>query len=95
MNFIMPNLNLKISDSEDAPKRFVPEMSFSWYYIYEHFGKLNQKNLIQIATILSALINVKIPRDAKRRKLLLYKWFDDNWPLIQKHIGNIVIKDSE
>lgn len=51
----------------------------AYQMIVDKFGNnIRQQELIQIACCLSKKIGVKVERDSKRRKDLLFKWFQDN-----------------
>lgn len=52
---------------------------------------ISLNGLIQIAGIISKLINVKFERNYKRRKALIIKWFQDNEELIAPIKSNVKI----
>lgn len=63
-----------------------------WLELTAHFGpKLNQDELISIAQLVSCHAHVKLDRDAKRRKVVLVKWFEEHWGVIRPLIGSIVL----
>jgi hypothetical protein len=47
------------------------------------YGDLTRRSLYSLASLLSALSDVKLPRDFTRRKELLVKWFDDNFDALE------------
>lgn len=56
--------------------------------------KINQitlTGLTQIAKFISELSDTKFPRNYKRKKDLIVKWFDDNHDIIESYISNIQI----
>lgn len=65
-------------------KGFNVNKSNAWIYLRSNYGeKLTQNDLIRIANIVSTYTGIKISRDAKRRKVVLLKWFDENWHQIK------------
>ena len=56
----------------------------AWKYLCERFGShLNQKELISIAELIASKNHLKLDRDAKRRKVVLIKWFQENWEIVK------------
>ena len=76
--------------------------SKAWKAICEKFGpNLNQSELLSIAEVLCSEVNhtqrntpLKVDREAKRRKEVLIKWFDENYPDIQPYLKTIVLEDE-
>ena len=65
-----------------------------WRDLTAHFGpKVNHEELISIAELISKHANIKLDRDAKRRKVVLVKWFQEHWSMIQPLLGAIVLDD--
>ena len=58
------------------------------------WDQLNHKELRSIAVILAKKCNITLDREAKRRKPILVKWFDDNWCDISKIIGRFALLDQ-
>jgi hypothetical protein len=40
------------------------------------------------------MIGISIDREAKRRKEILVKWFDDHWVIVSVVLNQIRLKDS-
>lgn len=56
--------------------------------------KINQislTGLIQISRLVSELADIKFPRNYKRKKDLIIKWFDDNSSIIDLYRNNIQV----
>ncbi|KAK8834168.1 hypothetical protein M9Y10_011661 [Tritrichomonas musculus] len=75
---------------------FDPKNCFVWKKFCEKFGSsLSQTELISIAEVISSNIGVKVDREAKRRKEILIKWFDENSEKIIPFIDFLRIERSE
>lgn len=73
---------------------FNPKDNRAWKAITEQFGvQIKQPELLSIATLVAENANIKLDRDAKRRKTVLIKWFDEHWDVIQKFIHFVVLED--
>ena len=67
----------------------------SWSIISSRWGdNLSQTELLGIATILCTKTGLKVDREAKRRKDVLVKWFDENFHIIQRYFDLIVLEDD-
>jgi hypothetical protein len=65
------------------PRSFNPKDNRAWTCLTQQFGaSLNQNNQVQMATLLAGAAHVKLDRDAMRRKSVLVKWFEENWPAV-------------
>ena len=69
--------------------------SDAWSYLCRHFGnKVTQEELVSIADAIKPYARVKLDRDARRRKSVILKWYQDNWPQIQHYIKYVVLEDE-
>jgi hypothetical protein len=50
--------------------------------------------LRSLAEVVGAEIGVKVDREAKRRKEVLIKWFDENYALMGPILARIQMEDS-
>lgn len=74
---------------------FDPKDNEVWRRITQRFGaNVKQPELLSIATVLSQTANVKLDRDAKRRKTVLIKWFQENWAAISPYLDYVVLEDN-
>ena len=74
---------------------FNPKDNIVWHEITQRFGaSIKQPELLSIATVLAQNANVKLDRDAKRRKSVLIKWFEENWAAIHPFLDYVVLEDS-
>jgi len=63
-----------------------------WKSLSNRFGdKITQEELISIAELLANTIEVKLDRDARRRKVVLIKWFEENWAKIEPLVKYIIL----
>jgi hypothetical protein len=68
----------------------------AWQDIRSRFGdSLNQAELLSLAEVIGTEIGVKVDREAKRRKEVLIKWFDENYPSIQNILAAIQMEDCD
>jgi hypothetical protein len=55
--------------------------------------RLSQDELVSIADLVARKANLRLDRDARRRKPVMLKWFDENWQIIQPLLSDIVLED--
>jgi hypothetical protein len=66
-----------------------------WKTITEKFGtNIKQPELLSMASVLASHANIKLDRDAKRRKSVLIKWFEENWTAIEPFLKFVVLEDA-
>jgi hypothetical protein len=66
-----------------------------WKEITQRFGNnIKQPELLSIAQVLASSADVKLDRDAKRRKTVLVKWFEENWERIAPYLDYVVLEDA-
>lgn len=71
------------------------QASRSWLYLCRQFGPdLNQGELLSIAEVVAEQANLRVDRDAKRRKNVLRKWFEENWNIISLFITRVELEDD-
>jgi hypothetical protein len=54
---------------------------------------LNQTELLSIAQVLGWMLDIRVDREAKRRKEVLVKWFDEHWSAISDTVNLIRLED--
>jgi hypothetical protein len=70
-------------------------LSYTWAYLSDAFGpRLNQEELVSIAELISGILRIRLDRDARRRKPVMIKWFEENWCYIQPVLRNVVLSPS-
>ncbi|KAK8834742.1 hypothetical protein M9Y10_011163 [Tritrichomonas musculus] len=75
---------------------FNPKDNTAWREITNRFGNnIKQPELLSIATVLANNANIKLDRDAKRRKSVLIKWFEENWKAILPFLDYVVLEDVQ
>jgi hypothetical protein len=66
-----------------------------WKEITAKFGtNIKQPELLSIADVLARHANIKLDRDAKRRKAVLIKWFNENWASLQPYLDFVVLEEA-
>lgn len=76
-------------------KDFNPRETDAWKKITQKFGpNIKQPELISIANLLASQAKIKLDRDAKRRKSVLIKWFQEHWDEISCYIDFVVLEDA-
>lgn len=81
---------------DERLRGFSLKTSPAWHEICTRFGSnLNQTELLSIAEVLGAQINVKVDREAKRRKEVLIKWFDENLMVILPYFSKMILEDRD
>jgi hypothetical protein len=67
----------------------------AWRYLSLAYGPtLSQDELISIAELISPRVSIKLDRDARRRKCVMIKWFEEHWALIQPLLCSIVLESQ-
>jgi len=65
-----------------------------WEELSKRFGAdIKRGELTNIAILLSETLKIKLDRDAKRRKCVLLKWFDENWEMIYPLLDYVILDD--
>ncbi|KAH0785637.1 hypothetical protein GPJ56_010387 [Histomonas meleagridis] len=94
INSTTPELNPEKKRINGRLSGFNPKESLVWKEITRRFGvNIKQPELVSIATVLANSAKIKLDRDAKRRKTVLIKWFDENYPLISPYLDYVVLQD--
>jgi hypothetical protein len=66
-----------------------------WVTITERFGPdVTHTELITLAIILAQKAGIVLDRDAKRRKQVLVKWFEEHWTEILPFVHLIALEDA-
>ena len=67
-----------------------------WAEIARRFGaNVKQGELTNIAQVIANHAGIKLDRDAKRRKCVLLKWFDENWEKITPFLDYVILASSD
>lgn len=66
-----------------------------WEFLTARFGhKLTQDELVSIADLICRQTQLRLDRDARRRKVVLLKWFEENWTIVQPLL-HIIVLDTD
>ncbi|OHS96568.1 hypothetical protein TRFO_37278 [Tritrichomonas foetus] len=77
-------------------KGFSVRESAAWKEICKRFGpNLNQTELLSLAEVIAKQANLKVDREAKRRKEVLIKWYEENLTEVMEYLPYVVLQDSE
>lgn len=72
---------------------FDPKNNIAWRTLTDRLGSnLTQRELLSIARLVSQEANIKLDRDARRRKIVLIKWFVENWKFVEPRLSDIVLE---
>ena len=83
---------------DDRIRNFEYEESEAWAELRKRgWDQLRQAELLSIALLLSMKLKVPIDREAKRRKNVLVKWFDENLAELRMKMDyvSLVFKNDE
>ena len=70
--------------------------SYAWKTLSAKFGpKLAHEELMSIAELLLTQTKLVLDRDAKRRKAVLVKWFEENWDVIHGYLNYIILESDD
>ena len=65
-----------------------------WRHLSYYYGpKVKQEELVSIADLICEKVNLKLDRDARRRKIVMIKWFEEHWQQIQPLLHMIVLEN--
>lgn len=75
---------------------FVYKNSAAWKVITEKYGdNLNQAELLSLAEVIAEQLGLKVDREAKRRKEVLVKWYDEHLSEIMCLLPRIILEDKD
>jgi hypothetical protein len=75
---------------------FNPKDNLVWKAISTKFGSsIKFPELLSIANVLAVSAAVHLDRDAKRRKCVLIKWFEEHWPVLAPYFDTVVLQTVE
>jgi hypothetical protein len=49
---------------------------------------------VSIADLVAKKLDIRLDRDARRRKAVMIKWFNENWEVIEPLLRHIVLEDA-
>ena len=77
-------------------KGFQWKESAAWQDITRFFGPgLSQEELLAIAEILASAAGLKTDREARRRKEVLIKWFDENYNVLRPMFDRLELYNGD
>jgi hypothetical protein len=54
-------------------------------------SRLVHEELVSIAVLVADRLNITVDIDARRRKVVMFKWFEENWASIEPLLHDIVL----
>jgi hypothetical protein len=79
----------------DRLEGFNFKTSLGWQAISTHFGEtLTQTELLSVAKVIGSELGINIDREAKRRKEVLVKWFDEHYEHLSEILPRITLEDD-
>jgi hypothetical protein len=81
---------------EEKRRGFDAYSSRAWTCLTNKYGpRISQEKLLSLAQVAAFELRLGLPREWKRRKEMLVRWFDENldivWPFIQ---AKVVVSDT-
>ena len=74
---------------------FDANCSDAWTALCQQFGnKITHEELVSIAEAIKPYCNIKLDRDARRRKSVILKWYQDNWADIKQYIQYVSLEGN-
>jgi hypothetical protein len=71
-------------------------LSHAWRYLAFVYGeKVTQGELVSIADLLARSIGIRLDRDARRRKVVMIKWFEEHWAIILPFLRVVALVKSD
>ena len=99
--FIIPEIQKSQTEAERRRVEirlsgFDGKNSDAWAEICEAFGpNLSQNELLSIAQVISFHAKLRLDREAKRRKEVLIKWFQENLSVIRPFLNRLILEDCD
>jgi hypothetical protein len=70
--------------------------SRAWAHLSYIYGpKLSQDELVSIAELVTQALPIKLDRDVRHRKVVMVKWFEENWMQIHSLLYHVVLDRSD
>jgi hypothetical protein len=67
--------------------------SHAWLCLCSQFGpRLNQEELVSIAELTASRLGIRLDRDARRRKVVMIKWFQEHWAALQPLLRLVILE---
>jgi hypothetical protein len=91
-----PKRQSAVSEERERVQRRVEgfdwQKSPMWLHLSCLYGpKLKQDELVSIAEICAQKLDIRLDRDARRRKVVMIKWFEENWFRVRQLLPFIVL----
>jgi hypothetical protein len=95
---VQPTSSALLSEERERVLRRVDGFNWrespAWTNLLALYGpRLSQDELVSIADLVAGGLQIKLDRDARRRKPVMLKWFDEHWEQIQPMLSLIVLDE--
>jgi hypothetical protein len=89
-------LRLSLSEERDRVHRRVEGFNWvnspAWVHLTRTYGpRIVHEELVSIAVLAANRLSIRLDRDARRRKVVMVKWFQENWASIEPLLHEIVL----
>jgi hypothetical protein len=69
--------------------------STAWKRLTASYGPhLKHEELLSIADLVAKKLDIRLDRDARRRKIVMIKWFEENWAAVEPLLSKIILEDE-
>jgi hypothetical protein len=69
--------------------------STAWKHLSAAYGpSLKHEELVSIADLAAKKLGIRLDRDARRRKIVMIKWFEENWAVLEPLLSKIVLEEE-
>ena len=91
----LANHSLEVERVENRLSGFMVKESLAWKTISQLYGNdVKQVHLRAIAEDIASKHGIHLDRDAKRRKTVLIKWFEENWDKVSPYLHEYKINED-
>jgi hypothetical protein len=69
--------------------------STAWKRLTSSYGpNLKHEELLSIGDLVAKKLDIRLDRDARRRKIVMIKWFEENWAAVEPLLSKIILEDE-
>jgi hypothetical protein len=91
-----PRISLEVERTRRGVGGFDWQESERWAYHCWKFGrKLSQEELVSNGRLVAVKLRIKLDRDARRRKAVMVKWFEENWLSSERLLRSVIVDKND